>query len=100
MRTLMIAGIALALTAAAAPAAHAGANAGKLTILYSFHCGADACNPVGKLLSSDGVLYGTTISGGTQNHGTVFSLDPSTGVETVLYSFSGGTDGDSPTGGL
>jgi uncharacterized repeat protein (TIGR03803 family) len=29
----------------------------------------------------------------------VFSLDPSTGVETVLHSFDG-SDGDSPSGNL
>jgi len=35
----------------------------------------------------NGMLYGTTYLGGAFNEGTIFSLDPATGTETVLYSF-------------
>ncbi len=42
----------------------------------------------------NGTLYGTTDEGGTSGSGTVFSLDPKTGAETVLYSFIGGNSGD------
>jgi uncharacterized repeat protein (TIGR03803 family) len=38
------------------------------------------------------VLYGTTSNGGTYNNGTVFSLDPETGTEMVLYSFCSRSD--------
>jgi uncharacterized repeat protein (TIGR03803 family) len=38
-------------------------------------------------------VYGTTNGGGASNAGTVFKVD-SSGVETVLYSFTGGNDGE------
>jgi uncharacterized repeat protein (TIGR03803 family) len=49
------------------------------------------------------MLYGTTAGGGEHNSGTVFSLDPGTGTETVLYSFCSQTncaDGYFPTAKL
>jgi len=46
-------------------------------------------------LDKAGNLYGTTNAGGAYGYGTVFKLD-STGTETLLYSFMGGTDGASP----
>lgn len=48
-----------------------------------------------------GNFYGTTDEGGAFGNGTVFELTPSgngTWTETVLYSFTGSTDGNSPTG--
>jgi len=44
-------------------------------------------------------IFGTTLSGGTYNGGTLFKLD-SKGNETVLYNFTGGGDGSSPMGAL
>jgi uncharacterized repeat protein (TIGR03803 family) len=41
------------------------------------------------------MLYGTTTIGGSNDDGTVFSFDPATGAEKVLYSFNG-TDGGFP----
>jgi len=70
------------------------------TVLYSFAGGTDGANPVAGLIAVDGVLYGTTAVGGTYYGGTVFALDPGTGAETVLYSFSGGADGGNPVAGL
>ena len=46
-----------------------------------------------------GNFYGTTQFGGTSGQGVVFKLD-SSGKETVLYSFTGGTDGGIPIGRL
>jgi uncharacterized repeat protein (TIGR03803 family) len=51
---------------------------------------------------SDGSLYGATIALAgpyisTVNYGTVFRITPA-GAETVLYSFTGNSDGSNPTG--
>jgi uncharacterized repeat protein (TIGR03803 family) len=61
----------------------------------------------GVTMDSAGNAYGTTFSGGECNSyvrsslgcGVVFKVDPA-GNETVLYSFTGGADGDSPTAGV
>jgi uncharacterized repeat protein (TIGR03803 family) len=75
-------------------------------VLYNFtgETNGDGNNPVG-LLYLDGVLYGTTAFGGAEDFGTVFELTPpseSGGAwsEAVLYSFTGLSDGASPSGGL
>jgi uncharacterized repeat protein (TIGR03803 family) len=47
----------------------------------------------------DGNYYGVTTYGGTSNDGTVFKVTPA-GVETVLYAFAGGNDGELPTAPL
>ena len=75
--------------------------AGVETVLYSFGTGTDGQAPFpGLIQDASGNLYGTTYYGGTNNKGTVFKVTPA-GVETVLYSFSGGTDGQAPyIGGL
>jgi uncharacterized repeat protein (TIGR03803 family) len=85
---------------------------GQESVLYSFAGGtADGANPLTLLQGSDGNLYGITGSGGVvacQNEfaplgstglvgcGVVFAVTPD-GMETVLYSFSGGADGGLPT---
>jgi uncharacterized repeat protein (TIGR03803 family) len=78
-------------------------------VLYKFKGGPeDGASPAGSLLNVNGTLYGTTASGGSStcytmySHdrcGTVFAITKS-GKETVLYSFKGGSDGQSPTAGL
>jgi uncharacterized repeat protein (TIGR03803 family) len=82
-------------------------KAGTETAVYSFAGGYDGSYPFGGLLqdASSG-LYGTTYYGGDGGTscgglgcGTVFKLDTS-GQETVLYSFTGGTDGSQPAAGL
>jgi uncharacterized repeat protein (TIGR03803 family) len=83
-------------------------NTGAEKVIYSFCSQAnctDGAEPFGSLIWANGNLYGTTWSGGSGGtDGTVFSLDPSTGAETVLYSFCGGggkcTDGAKPQGSL
>ncbi|HLY07353.1 MAG TPA: choice-of-anchor tandem repeat GloVer-containing protein [Rhizomicrobium sp.] len=79
---------------------------GSETVLYSFLGGADGWGPVASLIDVKGTLYGTTyLGGGTgcgdggTGCGTVFSFDPSTGVEKILYSFcqmSNCSDGQNP----
>lgn len=75
---------------------------GAETVLYSF-CIQNTCPngayPHAGLINIKGALYGTTESGGAYNGGTVFALDPATGVETVLHSFGSGADGNGPFGG-
>jgi uncharacterized repeat protein (TIGR03803 family) len=72
------------------------------TVLYSFqNNGADANVPGSNLINIKGTLYGTTVGGGTADFGTVYTINPSTGAEKVLYSFqSNGTDGSNPEAGL
>jgi uncharacterized repeat protein (TIGR03803 family) len=65
----------------------------------------DGLYPCGNLIQLKGVLYGTTIAGGSHNFGTVFKLTPpplggTTWTETILYEFTGGNDGGWPVGGL
>jgi uncharacterized repeat protein (TIGR03803 family) len=71
---------------------------GTETVIYSFAGGADGSHPVAGLAinKKTGILYGTTAYGGTTNNGTVFTLNAATGVEKVIYSFLGGTDGANP----
>jgi uncharacterized repeat protein (TIGR03803 family) len=55
---------------------------------------------VGELvLGPKAILYGTTIYGGSSNSGTVFELTKE-GVETPLYSGTGGADGANPNSKL
>jgi uncharacterized repeat protein (TIGR03803 family) len=75
-------------------------KSGVETVLYSFTGGADGGTPTARVVrDQEGNLYGTTSVGGVSNVGTVFKLNKS-GMETVLYSFTGGADGGSPTAGL
>ncbi|HEX3666125.1 MAG TPA: choice-of-anchor tandem repeat GloVer-containing protein [Rhizomicrobium sp.] len=75
---------------------------GKETVLYSFGDGSDGgipyANPV---LDGQGSLYGTASSGGDHscNCGVVFKVDDS-GQEVLLHTFTGGSDGATPYGGL
>jgi uncharacterized repeat protein (TIGR03803 family) len=56
--------------------------------------------PFGGLVrDSAGNLYGTTLTGGKYNSGTVYKLDPR-GAETVLHAFTGGADGQFPWASL
>jgi uncharacterized repeat protein (TIGR03803 family) len=73
------------------------------SVIYSFTGGADGAQPLSQLvLDSSNNLYGTTLYGGSHNFGGVFKLSHSSGtwVETVLYSFTGGTDGANPYAGV
>jgi len=73
---------------------------GSLTNVWSFTGGNDGANPqAGLVQGSDSNFYGTTAWGGANGYGTVFRISPS-GSLTNLWSFTGGTDGDSPQAGL
>jgi uncharacterized repeat protein (TIGR03803 family) len=80
------------------------AHAQTFTVLHSFTGGADGSEPVlnGLIQNGAGTLYGSTGIGGnlTCNNGAgcgvVFKMDPVTGKETVLHSFTNGADGAFP----
>jgi uncharacterized repeat protein (TIGR03803 family) len=70
--------------------------AGHETVLYTFTGGNDGGSPyAGVIPDSRGNLYGTTAFGGVQARGVVFKVEP-TGRETVLHTFTRGTDGTQP----
>ncbi len=48
---------------------------------------------------TNGYLYGLTTGGGANNHGVIFSFDPSANTYTKLYDFST-SDGTAPLGNL
>jgi uncharacterized repeat protein (TIGR03803 family) len=52
------------------------------------------------LILSGTTLYGTTESGGVSGYGNIFSVGIDGSDYQNLYSFSGGTDGAYPLGGL
>jgi uncharacterized repeat protein (TIGR03803 family) len=73
---------------------------GSETVLYSFMDSTDGGEPTTSLiLDKAGNLYGTALIGGADYNGVVFEISPS-GAETVLYTFTGGTDGGVPTAAL
>jgi uncharacterized repeat protein (TIGR03803 family) len=73
---------------------------GNEEVLYEFGWSPDGVGPyAGLVRDRAGNLYGTTVSGGVHRYGTVFKIDAS-GKETLLHSFSGGSDGYSPQSNL
>jgi uncharacterized repeat protein (TIGR03803 family) len=86
--------IATGFLTAALLAATGPARAASETVVYSFKGSGDGVYPSAGLLKVGGTLYGTTVAGGTNALGTVFSVTPA-GAETVVYSFKGGSEGGS-----
>jgi uncharacterized repeat protein (TIGR03803 family) len=77
-------------------------TSGKVTVLYTF-VGSYQVEVSGLVSDPSGNLYGSTVYGGSSNCnlgcGTLFKLDTA-GNFTTLYSFTGGSGGSSPYGGL
>ena len=76
-------------------------KAGKETILHSFAGPPDgggdgAYSYAGVIRDSAGNLYGDTFGGGAFCCGVTYVID-ATGSETLLYSFTGGSDGGDPS---
>ncbi len=70
------------------------------SLLHSFQYYPHGASPYASLYrDATGNLYGTTNGGGPYDAGVVFKID-SAGNETVLHTFTGGSDGGNPIGGL
>jgi len=73
---------------------------GNEIVLHAFAGGSDGALPLGSLIAdSAGNFNGTTSEGGSADEGTIFKLAPD-GTATVLYAFTGGSDGGGPEGNL
>ena len=75
-------------------------NGTGFTVLYNFTGTNDGANPYASLILSDSTLFGTTGQGGTNNEGTVFSINTNGSGFTVLHSFIGTNDGAYPQASL
>lgn len=69
-------------------------------VLHNFTSPPNGAYPLaGVIRDPAGNLYGTTSNGGAAGWGVVYKLD-ATGHQTVLHSFTGGTDGGYPNAGV
>lgn len=72
-------------------------------VLWNFGDNSDGTFPYGDLVwdAIYNVYFGTTSGGGVNAFGTIFSFNPQTNVEQVVYSFGNYTgDGENPYGSL
>jgi uncharacterized repeat protein (TIGR03803 family) len=64
--------------------------AGAFTDLFDFNPNTDGAGPFAALVQgTNGILYGTTVYGGTFNSGTIYSIPLGSGGLSILYSFDG-----------
>ena len=63
-------------------------NGSGYTILHSFTNNPDGYNPNGGLVVSSGILYGTTMKGGSGTNGTVFAMNTDGSGFRVLHNFT------------
>jgi uncharacterized repeat protein (TIGR03803 family) len=69
-------------------------------VMHSFGQGTDGQEPIGGVVfDKAGNFYGTTLLGGAYGNGTVYEVTHA-GVESILYSFAGGTDAVNPGSGV
>ena len=68
----------------------------RIQTIHSFGC---TLTQAPLVQTVDGLLYGTTYSGGLHGYGQIFRADTN-GSFASLYSFTGGADGAIPMGGL
>jgi uncharacterized repeat protein (TIGR03803 family) len=70
-------------------------TSGVRKVLHEFGTADAGTSPVGGvILGKDGRFYGTSESGGTYDHGTIFEMTPD-GIVKTLHEFRGGGDGSS-----
>ena len=86
-------GVALSLTLSTVTSAQS------YRVLKSFN-GSDGQNPWSDMVLAGSTLYGTTVAGGMSGCGLVFRMNADGSGFAVLKSFTGGSDGAGPYGGL
>lgn len=73
---------------------------GAFSVVHHFNGAAEGAAPLGSLIQAkDGLLYGMTSGGGSNNAGTIFKMSMG-GNFNVIRSFTYATDGGAPTGSL
>jgi uncharacterized repeat protein (TIGR03803 family) len=73
---------------------------GQFSHLFVFGGGSEGQNPgAGLIQANNGLFYGVTERGGTNDDGTIFQMSAD-GTETPLYSFTAGNDGAVPIAAL
>ena len=83
-----------------------GTNGAGYAVLHSFTgptspaTNSDGATPKAALLVNGATLYGTTVGGGSGNHGTVFQMNTNGSGFAVLKNFTTAPDGVNPQGGL
>src|SRR5580698_7512869 len=93
-------GVAFALALGLVVVAIPQAQAQTFSVVHNFTGESDGGGPLsGFVTDSAGNMYGTASAGGASNYGVVFKVNTG-GVETVLHTFNGGTDGANPNGRL
>jgi len=73
-------------------------TSGQETVVHRFFARNDGTHPQAGLVAMNGLLYGTTTAGGENNNssGTVYSFDPTSGTEKVVYSIGSVDSGAKP----
>jgi uncharacterized repeat protein (TIGR03803 family) len=75
---------------------------GSFSVLHDFGptgTTTDGNEPLGELTATGGQIYGTTIHGGSNRRGIVFSISTNGSAFALVHSFNH-TDGDEPYGGV
>jgi len=81
------------------------ATSGTEKVLHRFAGGSDGATPLAGLVRVGNAFYGTTSAGGGtgcsgKGCGTVFKIGATSWATSIVYRFSGGADGSSPSAGL